>query len=184
MDDLKNLMGELRGMARMLLRSESQSQTLTPTALAISAILRAKCPKVSWDDVRWENRMHFFGVIRMTMRHALIDHARRRQAKGRNLLMYLPWNEKALEALSDRAETDPDLVLALEEALERFRGEDEWRADLIYHVYYMGYTIPEVVKFLKTDPDGKPLNEKKIDRALGKARIRLKDLIEEELRNR
>jgi hypothetical protein len=85
-DDLKNLFGDLRNMARSLLRSETRSQSVTPTALAISAILRAKCEKVDWDDLRWENRMHFFACIRTAMKCALIDHARFKQAKGRNRL--------------------------------------------------------------------------------------------------
>jgi DNA-directed RNA polymerase specialized sigma24 family protein len=183
-DDLKNLMGELRGMARSLLRSESQPQTLTPTALAISAILRAKCPQVSWDDIRWENRMHFFGVIRMTMKHALIDHARKRQAKGRNLLLYLPWNERVLQDLSDVADTRSELMVVLDEAMAQLNEENGELADLIAQHYYAGYSVPEIAAFSEPDPrTGKKPNEKKIDRALGRARVRLKKLIEERLRH-
>ncbi len=74
--DLKNLMGELRALARSILSSESNPRSLTPTALAVTALLRAKVKDQDWDDVRWENRTHFFGALISTMKHALVDRAR------------------------------------------------------------------------------------------------------------
>src|SRR5690349_5216944 len=71
-DDLKNLVGELRMMARRFLVSEG-THSFTPTALAMTALRRAKLSEQDWNDVRWENRGHFFASLNTAMRHALID---------------------------------------------------------------------------------------------------------------
>ena len=61
--DLQNLFGELRMMALGLLRLESNAHSQTPTALAASALLRAKSALLDWENVRWENRAHFFSAL-------------------------------------------------------------------------------------------------------------------------
>jgi hypothetical protein len=96
-DDLRNLVGELRMMARQLLDRESHRHSFTPTALAMTALRRAKLEEQSWQEVRWENRAHFFSALAMAMRHALIDHARRRKARGRDNIVYLPPDELLFE---------------------------------------------------------------------------------------
>src|SRR5262249_10407616 len=52
--DLQNLIGELRAMARALLYSERKTHSITPTALALSALRRAKLQDQDWNDIRWE----------------------------------------------------------------------------------------------------------------------------------
>ncbi|HEV8543218.1 MAG TPA: hypothetical protein VGR78_12555, partial [Verrucomicrobiae bacterium] len=61
-DDLRNLLGELRMMARQLLSSE-RVHSFTPTALAMTALRRAKLSDQDWSEVRWENRAHFFSAL-------------------------------------------------------------------------------------------------------------------------
>ena len=182
-DDLNNLMGELRGMARALLRSERNPQSLTPTALAISAVLRAKCPRLDWGDVRWENRAHFFSVIRMTMRHALVDHARKRQAKGRALVHYVGWDETILSDLAGCADRSPEMTIVLHDALQVLQSEDEQLSQLIYHFYFAGYSVAEILDFHGPSVAGEKLYEKKIDRNLKKARVLLKGIITKLLRD-
>ncbi len=170
-DDLKNLMGELRIMARSLLLSEGQPRSLTPTALAVSALRRAKAPELDWDDVRWENRRHFFGALRMTMGHALIDHARRAKARGRDKLVYLPWNEAVLRNLPDQAEKWPDNLIELHEALVILKERNAGLAEVIELHYFTGFTTREIAKFSDVD-------EKTVDRNLKRARLALKRIIE------
>jgi hypothetical protein len=74
--DLQNLLGESRMFARRLLATESHADSFTPTLLAMTALRRAKLNELDWEDVRWENRAHFFAALSMAMRNALIDHAR------------------------------------------------------------------------------------------------------------
>ena len=171
--DLDNLIGELRSMARRLLRSESNPQSLTPTALALSALRRAKSPDADWDDLRWENRKHFFGVLTMTMGHALIDHARRARAKFRKKLSFLPWDDKVLLNLSGEAEERPERYFALDEGLTILRADNPELAEVIEQYFYAGYSIPEIARFSN-------VSEKTVDRRLAKARVALAKI----LRNR
>src|SRR5215831_10715801 len=92
-EDLQNLVGELRMLARRLLATESRAHSFTPTLLAMSALRRAKLKQQDWQEVRWENRAHFFSGLSRAMRNALIDHARRRKAKSRDALIYFPAGE-------------------------------------------------------------------------------------------
>src|SRR5689334_5292995 len=92
-DDLRNLVGELRMMARQLLTCESHKHSFTPTALAMTALRRAKLHDQEWQEVRWKNRAHFFSSLATAMRNALIDYARRRKGKGRDNIIYLPPDE-------------------------------------------------------------------------------------------
>jgi DNA-directed RNA polymerase specialized sigma24 family protein len=169
-NDLKNLMGELRMMARSLLLTERDAQTLTPTALAMSALRRAKVADVDWDDMRWENRRHFFGVINITMKHSLIDHARRARAKGRDQVAYLAWDDKVLQNLAVEAAERPAYVIILDEALAILRASDAASADVLEQFYYAGFTVPEIARF-------SDVSEKTVDRELKKARILVKKII-------
>ncbi len=70
LDDLQNLFSELRMIAASLLKLESGRPTYTPTALAVSALRRAKPQDQNWEDLRWENRAHFFSALSRAMRNA------------------------------------------------------------------------------------------------------------------
>ncbi len=59
--DLRDLVGELRMMARHFLSLE-KVHSFTPTALAMTALRRAKLTEQDWSEVRWENRAHFFSA--------------------------------------------------------------------------------------------------------------------------
>lgn len=171
-DDLKNLMGELRGMAHALLLSEGNPQSLTPTALAVSALRRAKVAAMEWEEMRWENRAHFFAALRMAMEHALIDHARRAKARGRDRIVYMAWDETVLRDLSDGADRWPDLFIALDEALAILKASDSRLAEVIAQFYYAGFTVPEMARFSE-------VNEKTVDRELKRARTVLKRIMEQ-----
>ena len=181
-DDLKNLMGELRGMARVLLLTESRPHSLTPTALALSALRRAKGSSLEWDDVRWENRRHFFGAIRMTMGHALIDHARRARAKGRDKLVFMRWDEEVLRNLPEQADERPDLIIALEEALAILKVASPRLSEVIEQFYFAGFTVDEMARF--SEVSGRAISEKSVDRELKRARILLRKSLEKLLGSR
>jgi RNA polymerase sigma factor (TIGR02999 family) len=171
-DDLRNLIGELRLMARGLLSAESRAHSFTPTALAMTALRRAKLKDQEWEDVRWENRAHFFFAIATAMRNALIDHARRRRARGRDSVVYLPPDEGLFVNLASEAEERPERVVHLEEALERLGGADKRLADVVHQFYYAGYTVSEMAAF-------SGLSEKTVDRDLKRARTLLGKMVGE-----
>src|SRR5438552_15310207 len=68
---------ELRKLAAVRMAAESPDQTLQPTALVHEAYLRLLGPG---DELRWENRGHFFAAAAEAMRRILVDAARRKAA--------------------------------------------------------------------------------------------------------
>ena len=170
--DLRELVGELRMMARQLLTTESKAHSFTPTALAMTALRRAKLTEQDWETVRWENRSHFFAALSTAMRHALIDHARKRQAKGRENILYFSPDESMFRDLPAEAEDRPDRLMVLDEALEKLRTDHTRLAEAINQFYYLGYSIPEMARFSE-------VSEKTVDRDLQRARTVLRKLIDE-----
>ena len=171
MEDLQNLIGELRMMAKRLLEAESHGYSFTPTALAMTALRRVKLKEQDWEDVRWENRAHFFAAATMAMRHALIDHARRRRAKGRDGIVYFSPDEVLFDNLAAEADERPERIIILEEALALIENGDKRLSDVINQFYYGGYSVSEMASFAG-------VSEKTIDRDLKKARTLLKKTVE------
>jgi RNA polymerase sigma factor (TIGR02999 family) len=171
LEDLENLVGELRAMARQLLASESQPYSISPTALAMTALRRVKLKDQDWNDLRWENRAHFFSAVARAMRNALIDHARRRKARGRNEIVYFSPDEVVFANLSTEAEERPDRIIVLEEALAVIERSDKHLADILDQYYYACYSIAEMAQF-------GGVSEKTIDRDLKRARTLLKKTVE------
>ena len=169
---MRNLVGELRMMARQLLHGESNQHSFTPTALAMTALRRAKLQDQEWEDVRWENRAHFFAALATAMRHALIDHARRRCAKGRDRIDYIPADEILFCDLPSDAEAVPERIVLLEEALIRLEADNARLATVVHQFYFLSYTAAEMAHV-------NGVNEKTIDRDLKKARILLRQIMEE-----
>jgi DNA-directed RNA polymerase specialized sigma24 family protein len=170
--DLQNLLGELRSMARQLLKTESNAHSITPTALAITGLRRAKLSEQAWEEVTWENRAHFFGMLTMAMRHALIDRARRGTVRQRDKIISLPWDDRVLLNLAHEADECPARLIALDEAVARLKESAPRLADVIQQFYFVGYSVPEMAQF-------SGLNEKTVDRDLKKARIILKKMMEQ-----
>ncbi|MBL9129039.1 MAG: sigma-70 family RNA polymerase sigma factor [Verrucomicrobiales bacterium] len=173
-DDLQNLFAELRMIAASLLRTESSSPTYTPTALAISALRRAKPLDRSWEDLRWENRAHFFSALSRAMRNALVDHARRRRARGREKVVYLPPDDAVLLNLATEAEERPERLMMIEEALERLERADEALAEVFRMRFLLGLTIQEIARVRDT-------SEKTVARHLTRAKVLLRRFIEESM---
>jgi len=176
-DDLRNLVGELRMIAASLLMLESRKPTYSPTALAMTALRRVKLKDEDWNALKWANRAHFFSAISNAMRHALVDHARRRRAKGRDNLTYLPPDDSILLDIAGEAEDRPERVILIEEALELLHRADPDLAKLIQMRFYLGYTIPEIARF-------REMNEKTVDRHLKRAQVLVQMFMEELQRQR
>lgn len=173
LNDLRELVGELRMMARQLLAIESKAHSFTPTALAMTALRRAKLSEQDWETVRWESRSHFFAALSTAMRHALIDHARKRRAKGRENVLYFSPDESMFRDLPAEAEDRPEQLIFLDEALEKLRAGHQRLAEAIHQFYFVGYSIPEMARFSE-------VSEKTVDRDLQRARTVLRKLMEEQ----
>lgn len=127
---------ELRGLARAVLRRE-QATTLEPTGLVHEAFLRLG----NRQRIAWADRHHFFGVAARAMRRVLVDRARARHRDKR---------AGASVTLTDVAdgEESPELVLAVDEALERLAAIDPRRARVVELRWFAGLEVDEVAELL------------------------------------
>ena len=99
---------ELRRLAEGYMQRERPQHTLQPTALVNEAYLRL----VDVENMRWQDRAHFFAVSAQMMRRILVDAARARGCSKRGGgAEHLKLNE-SIDGMPDRGD---DLV-ALDEA--------------------------------------------------------------------
>ncbi len=124
---------ELRALAAARMAAESPGHTLNSTALVHEAYLRLV------GDQRFDNRGHFFAAAAEAMRRVLVNHARGRARRKRG------GGRVRLELL-DRAGSlpeDPDLVLSLDELLNRLEAEDAAAARVAHFHLFGGLSVEE-----------------------------------------
>ena len=133
--------GELHRMALRYLTGESTNVTLQPTALVNEICVRL----LGWDQARWQNRQHFFGVSAQLMRRVLVDIARRRKAerRGGGDVVRIPLDEVELAA----TEPDADLV-AIDGALQRLAVEHPRQARVVELRFFGGLSTEETAQAL------------------------------------
>jgi len=131
---------ELRRMARVQLGHEKPGQTLQPTALVHEAYLRL----VGNGDVAWNNRGHFFGAASQAMRRILVERARHRSRDKRG------GGARRVD-LSDHdmvTEPDVDVMLALDEVLERLTVYDKQKSQIVMLRFFAGLTVEQTAEAL------------------------------------
>jgi RNA polymerase sigma-70 factor (ECF subfamily) len=132
--------GELHRMALHSLAGE-RSPSLQATALVNEVCVRL----LGWDQVRWDNRRHFFAVSAQMMRRVLVDIARKRGAarRGGPEAVRVPIDDIDVAV----PEPDADLV-ALDGALERLAIEDPRKARVVELRFFGGLSMDEVAQTL------------------------------------
>ena len=131
---------ELRRIAHAYLANERPDHTLRTTALVNEAYLRL----VDTSRVQWEDRAQFFAAASGSMRRILVDYARRyRAGKRGGGLAALPLDEAVL-VVEDRAE----MLIALDEALERLEAMDARMCRVVECRYFAGLTDEETAEAL------------------------------------
>jgi RNA polymerase sigma factor (TIGR02999 family) len=129
---------ELKRLARRHLARESDNRTLGTTELVHEAYLKL----IDQTRVEWGGRAHFMGVAAIAMRRILVDRARsRRRLKRGGGSAVIPIDIVDLSA-DDRA----DLVLALDDALDRLRTLDARQARVVECRYFGGMTEDETAE--------------------------------------
>lgn len=132
---------ELRKLAAAKLANEKPGQTLQATALVHEAYLRLVDVEVAQ---RWDSRGHFFAAAAEAIRRILIESARRKNAlRHGGDQQRIP-----LDGLQIELPCRPDELLDLDEALERLKGIDHKKAELVKLRYFAGLTIPEAAGVL------------------------------------
>jgi RNA polymerase sigma factor (TIGR02999 family) len=136
---------ELHRMALRYLAGERSNVSLQATGLVNEVCLRL----LGWDQVRWQNRGHFFGVSAQMMRRVLVDIARRRQAgrRGGAAVVHVPLDR------IDVACTEPDAeVVAVDHALERLAEHDPRKARVVELRFFGGLSLDETAQALGVSP--------------------------------
>lgn len=131
---------ELRRAAARYMRRERANHTLQATALVNEAWLRL----MDHPHRNWESRAHFFAIASRLMRQILVDHARKRLADKRG-------GEQRQVTLNDpllATQYDPVDVLALDEALERFRKVDVRGCRILELHFFGGLSFDETALVL------------------------------------
>ena len=142
---LPHIYDELRRLAGHYLRRERPDHTLQPTALVHEAYLRL----IDTNNVRWQNRAHFFGVAAKAMRHILVDYARSRQAAKRGGEVRLVSLDEAAAVSAERSAE----MVALDGALENLAAFDQRKSRVVELRYFGGMSVEETAEVLKVSPE-------------------------------
>ena len=132
---------ELRRLARRYMRGQKPGHTLQTTALVNEAYMRL----VGSDQVRWQNRTHFFAVSAQVMRRILVDFARARNnlKRGGGAANRVTFDE-AIELVPGRR---TDLV-ALDDALRALADLNARQSQIVELRYFGGLTEEETAEVL------------------------------------
>jgi RNA polymerase sigma factor (TIGR02999 family) len=131
---------ELRRLARRYMGRQRPGHTLQTTALVNEAYLRL----VDANQVRWQDRAHFFAVSARLMRRVLVDFARARDNLKRG------GGARRVTLDDDLAVANGEVtdVVALDDALTRLAGLDPRQAQIVELRYFGGLTEEETAEAL------------------------------------
>jgi RNA polymerase sigma factor (TIGR02999 family) len=135
---------ELRRLAHRHLINEATGHTLTTTDLVHQAYLDLATKQ----RTVWRDRAHFMAIAAVAMRRILVDHARaHRSLKRGGALRRVPL--EAVDAADGLpADARAELLLALDEALDRLRALDARQARVVECRFFAGMTEEETAQAL------------------------------------
>jgi RNA polymerase sigma factor (TIGR02999 family) len=123
---------------------ERSGHTLQTTALVNEAYMRL----VDCQQVRWQDRAHFFAVSAQLMRRILVDFARARHYQKRGAgARPVSFDENLVVGEQEC----PDLV-ALDEALDTLASVDPRKCKVVELKFFVGLTAEEIAEVLKVSP--------------------------------
>lgn len=136
---------QLHRVAQRCMAGERNGHTLQTTALVNEVYLRL----VDCEQIRWQDRAHFFAVSAQLMRRILIDFARSRgyQKRGGGA-PHLSLDE----APSVCQEPDTNLV-ALDDAMKALAAVDERKSKVVELRFFGGLNVQETAEVLSVSPD-------------------------------
>ena len=132
---------ELHRMALRYLAGERSHISLQATGLVNEVCLRL----LGWDQARWQNRGHFFGVSARMMRRVLVDIARRRRAdrRGGTGAIRVP-----IDGIDIPAPQPGDDLVAVDQAVEALAAEDPRKARVVELRFFGGLSTEETAETL------------------------------------
>jgi RNA polymerase sigma-70 factor (ECF subfamily) len=138
--------GELKSLARGVLRQQGRGARHQATSLVHKAYLR-----LLGTDVGWSDRRHFFAVAARAMRFVLADEARRQLSKkrGEGEMVTL---DGTLPEVADPLARRPEEVLAVHQALAKLAAIQPRHERLIELRYFAGLSVEETAEVLEVTP--------------------------------
>jgi len=127
---------ELRRLAAQKLAHENPGQTLQATALVHEAYLRLVDVQ---KDQHWNSRGHFFAAAAEAMRRILVERARRKKSRKHGG----DWQRVDLDSADVVCLLQPDELLSLHDALDRFAETDAAAAELVKVRCFAGLSVEE-----------------------------------------
>ncbi len=137
----------LKELAHQQRRGWHGDNTLNTTALVHDAYEKL----VDQTQASWKSRGHFFGVAAKAMRRILIDYARSRRAEKRGGNVQKISLEEMQAAMSDRLaslDEKSELLLVLDEGLERLAKVNELQSRIIECRFFAGLTLEDTATAL------------------------------------
>lgn len=140
-DLLPLVYSELRRLAAARMAHENPDQTIQATALVHEAYLRlVRTPQ----ERKWASRSHFFAAAAEAMRRILVDRARAKLSLKRAGRL----RRHGLDEVELADDSQPELVLAIHDALEHLAAEDERMAAVVKLRCFAGFTLCEAAEAL------------------------------------
>ncbi len=131
---------DLRERAHRFMQNERSNHTLNTTALVHEAYLKL----IGQSQVSWKNRAHFFGVASLVMRRILINYAKQKKAQRRGGGTTPQTFLEEFVITEERSE----MILALDEALERLSSFNERQSKIVELRFFGGLTHEEIGEVL------------------------------------
>jgi RNA polymerase sigma factor (TIGR02999 family) len=136
---------ELRRLARAYMYRERRDHTLQPTALINEAFIRL----AGVQNIRWQDRAHFFGICARLMRRVLVDYARARGFQKRGARA----EKVPLHEVSIPVPELPVDIVALDLALDALAMKDERKSRVVELRFFAGLSTEETAEVLRVSPD-------------------------------
>ena len=132
---------ELHRMALRYMAGERSHASLEATGLVNEVCLRL----LGWDQARWKNRQHFFGVSAQMMRRVLVDIARRRRAdrRGGPDAIRVP-----LDSIDAPIQERPVDLVAIDVALQQLATHDPRKAQVVELRFFGGLSMTQTADTL------------------------------------
>lgn len=135
-DELIPLVYEkLHQMAQQRLSGERKNHTLSTTALVHETYIKL----ISFNQINWQNRDHFFGIASQIMRNILVDYAVKQNAQKRG------GKQQRITLGENHAISEINLedILAIHQALDHLEKIDERQVRVVECRFFGGLTINE-----------------------------------------
>lgn len=131
---------QLCRLAAHKMSQQPPGQTLQATALVHEAWLKL----TGNDAASWKDRQHFFRAAAEAMRQILIDRARAKQRLKRGAGQL----RTRVEELDLAADTEPETLLLVDEALQTLAEQKPQEAELVKLRFYVGLSVDEAAQTL------------------------------------